>query len=149
VPTDGSGIYGVFCSVCHGVDGRGGKYKVITGASTSFVTRALDNVNLMSSLSLSSSQVSNVAGYLAAGGGGSKPTTGSGLFHVYCETCHGPNGSGGPEERISGASQGSINSALSGESAMHHLVPYLTTSGSSSDTALIAGFLGGSSGGGD
>ena len=148
VPTDGPGLYGVFCSVCHGIDGRGGKYKVVTGASSSFVNRALNNVNLMSSLSLTSSQVSNVANFLAAGGGGSKPTTGSGLFHVYCETCHGPNGSGGPEENIRGASQGSINSALSGVSAMRHLAPYLSTSGSSSDTALIGVFLGGGSGGG-
>jgi len=148
VPTDGPGIYSVFCSVCHGIDGRGGKYKVVTGASTSFVNRALNSVNLMSSLSLTSTQVSNVANFLASGGGGSKPTTGSGLFHVYCETCHGPNGSGGPEENIRGASQSSINSALNGVSAMRHLAPYLTTSGSSSDTAQIAGFLGGSTGGG-
>jgi len=147
LPTDGSGLYGVFCSVCHGNDGRGGKYKVVTGASSSFVNRALNNVNLMSSLSLTSTQVSSVANFLTAGGGGSKPTTGSGLYHVYCETCHGPNGSGGPEENIRGSSQGSINSALSGISAMRHLAPYLSTSGSSSDTALIAGFLGGSSGG--
>jgi len=148
VPTDGPGLYGVFCSVCHGADGRGGKYKVVTGASASFINSALNRVSLMSSLSLSSNQVTSVANFLASGGGGTKPTTGSGLFHVYCETCHGPNGNGGPEESVRGASQSSINSALNGVSAMHHLAPYLTTSGSSSDTALISGFLGGSGGGG-
>lgn len=147
LPTDGPGLYGVFCSVCHGIDGRGGTYKVVTGASSSFINSALNRVSLMSSLSLTSNQVSSVANFLASGGGGTKPTTGSGLFHVYCETCHGPNGSGGPEESVRGASQGSINSALSGVSAMRHLAPYLTTSGSSSDTALIAGFLGGGGGG--
>lgn len=139
LPQDGQGLFGVFCSVCHGVDGRGGIYKVVTGTNQSFINRALNNVGLMNPLQTNTTQVTAIASFLAAGGSGAKPTTGSGLYHVYCETCHGPNGNGGPEENIRGQSAGSIGSALNGESAMQHLQPYLT----SSDISAIASFLGG------
>jgi len=142
LPTDGPGLYGVFCSVCHGADGRGDTYKVVTGTSTSFINSALNNISLMTHLNVSSSQVQAIDTFLASGGGGSKPTTGSGLYHVYCETCHGPNGSGGPVENIRGASSGSISSAISGISNMRQLQPYLT----SSDISAISSFLGGSGG---
>jgi mono/diheme cytochrome c family protein len=91
----------------------------------------------MRGLNLTSTQTTQIANYLAAGGTGGKPTDGAGLYHVYCETCHGPNGSGGPEESVSGASASSINSAISGESAMRHLDPYLN----STDASLISSFL--------
>lgn len=137
LPADGAGLFGVFCAVCHGADGRGGTYKVVSGTNATFINRALNNVSLMTSLQVNSTQVNSVASFLASGGGGSKPSTGSGLFHVYCETCHGPNGQGGPEENVRGVSAGSISSALDGESAMRHLRPYLT----SGDISLISSFL--------
>ena len=137
VPGDGAGLYSVYCSVCHGADGRGGTYKVVTGSSSSFINRALNNVSWMQPLNLNSTQVQAITGFLAAGGGGSKPTDGAGLYHVYCETCHGPNGRGGPEENVSGASSSAINSAINGESAMRHLQSYLT----SNDIGLISSFL--------
>jgi mono/diheme cytochrome c family protein len=136
-PTDGNGLYQVFCSVCHGADGRGGIYKVVTGSNASFINQAYSRIGLMSGLNLSSSRTTQIANYLAAGGSGAKPTDGAGLYHVYCETCHGPNGSGGPEENVSGSSASSINSAISGESAMRHLDPYLN----STDASLISSFL--------
>ncbi|MGD8569198.1 MAG: c-type cytochrome, partial [Gammaproteobacteria bacterium] len=145
LPQDGQGLYGVLCSVCHGADGRGGIYKVVTGTNQSFINRALNNVGLMNPLQINATQVAAITDFLAAGGGGSKPTTGSGLYHVYCETCHGPNGSGGPEENVRGESAGGISSAINDESAMRQLRPYLT----SNDISAIAGFLGGSSGGGN
>lgn len=141
LPSDGAGLYGVFCGVCHGPDGRGGIYKIVTGTSVGFINDALSNENLMQSLQLNSGDISSIADYLAAGGGGDKPTDGAGLYQVYCETCHGPNGSGGPEENVVGASQGEINSAISGENDMQQLWPYLSRSGSSSDTARISDFL--------
>ena len=140
-PSAGVDVYATYCAVCHGQDGRGGKYKVVTGSSRSFISSALNRVGLMQGLNLNSTQLTNVADFLSAGGGGTKPTTGSELYHVYCETCHGPNGQGGPEESVTGATHGDINSALSGVSEMRHLAPYLTTSGSGSDTALISNFL--------
>jgi hypothetical protein len=113
----------------------------VTGASSSFVNGALSRVGLMRSLTLNIPQTQAVAGYLAAGGGGVKPTDGAGLYHVYCETCHGVNGRGGPEEAVAGASVSEVNSALNGASEMRHLRAYLTTSGAASDTALIGQFL--------
>lgn len=139
---DGAGLYTVFCEVCHGANGSGGIYKVVTGTSLNFVNRALNNVNLMSSLQLNSTQTQSIATFLASGGG-VKPTTGPGLYHVYCETCHGQNSQGGPEERITGSSTSKINSALSGKSDMRQLAPYLTTIGPESDTAKISNFLNG------
>jgi cytochrome c len=142
LPTSGRDLYQVFCSICHGADGRGGKFKVVTGTSLGFVNDALNNVNLMSSLQLNSTQRQSITTFLASGGG-AKPTTGSGLYHVFCETCHGPNGTGGPEESITGESASEINSAIADKSDMRQLAPYLTTSGSGSDTAKISNFLGG------
>ncbi|WP_455374899.1 c-type cytochrome [Kaarinaea lacus] len=139
LPTDGAGLYGVFCSVCHGADGRGGTYKVVTGTSVSFINSALNNVNLMTHLSLNSTQVQSIDTFLASGGGGTKPTSGSGLYHVYCETCHGPNGNGGPETGVRNSSANEIDNEISGVSNMRQLRPYLT----SSDINAIANFLGG------
>jgi len=142
IPTSGGELYQVFCSICHGANGRGGRYKVVTGTSRSFVNSALNNVSLMSSLQLNTTQTQSITTFLASGGG-VKPTTGSGLYHVYCETCHGPNGTGGSEEGITGASASGINSAIAEKSDMRQLAPYLTTSGSGSDTAKISNFLNG------
>jgi mono/diheme cytochrome c family protein len=139
LPTDGAGLYGVFCSVCHGADGRGGTYKVVTGTSVSFINSALNNVNLMTHLSLNSTQVQSIDTFLASGGGGTKPTSGSGLYQVYCETCHGPNGNGGPEDNVRGSSANQISNEISGVSNMRQLQPYLTNS----DINAIANFLGG------
>ena len=141
LPTSGGELYQVFCSICHGANGRGGTYKVVTGTSLKFVNDALNKVNLMSSLQLNSTQTQSIATFLASGGSGAKPTTGSGLYHVFCETCHGPNGTGGPEEQITGESASGINSAINDKSDMRQLAPYLTTSGSDSDTAKISNFL--------
>lgn len=141
LPTDGPGLYGVFCSVCHGADGRGGPYKVVTGTSVSFTNSAINNVSLMTHLQLSSSQVQSIVTFLASGGGGTKPTTGSGLYYVYCETCHGPNGNGGPEESVRGSSASRIRMEVNSVSNMQQLQPYLTNS----DYNAIANFLGGSS----
>ena len=141
LPTSGGELYQVFCSICHGANGRGGTYKVVTGTSLKFVNDALNKVNLMSSLQLNSTQTQSIATFLASGGSGAKPTTGSGLYHVFCETCHGPNGTGGPEEQITGESASGINSAIDDKSDMRQLAPYLTTSGSDSDTAKISNFL--------
>jgi mono/diheme cytochrome c family protein len=141
LPTDGAGLYGVFCSVCHGADGRGDTYKVVTGTSVSFINRAVNSVGLMTHLQLNSSQVQAIDTFLASGGGGSKPATGSGLYYVYCQTCHGANGNGGPEEGVRGSSASNIRSEVSGVSNMRQLQPYLTNS----DYNAIANFLGGSS----
>ena len=142
-PTDGAGLYGVFCAVCHGADGRGtDSYKVVTGSSLSFVNGALNNISLMNQLQLSSSQRQQITEFLAAGGGGSKPTTGSGLYKVYCETCHGPNGNGGPEESVTGSSANKISMEINQVSDMQQLAPYLN----SGEISLIADFLGGGGG---
>jgi len=139
LPTDGAGLYGVFCSVCHGADGRGDKYKVVTGTSSQYIQRALNNVSLMGALNPSTSQRNSIATFLASGGGGSKPTTGSGLYHVYCETCHGVNGNGGPVQGVRNASAGSISSEINGNPNMSQLSPYLN----SSEISLISSFLSG------
>jgi len=137
LPSDGAGLYGVFCAVCHGADGRGGKYKVVTGTSTSFVQNALSNVSLMRALNVNATQRNAITNFLAAGGDGDKPVTGAGLYHVYCETCHGVNGNGGPEESVRGASASSISSEINSNSNMSQLSPYLT----SSEISLISSFL--------
>jgi len=137
LPSDGAGLYGVFCAVCHGADGRGEKYKVVTGASLQFIQSALNNVSLMRGLNTNSSQQSSIATFLAAGGGGDKPGTGASLYHVYCETCHGVNGYGGRYESVRGASSSSISSEINSNSNMRQLDPYLN----SSEISLISSFL--------
>ena len=145
LPTTGEGLYGIFCAVCHGADGRGATYKVVTGSSQSFINRALLTQSYMSPLDpvLSNTQVGIIAEHLAAGGSGPRPTDGAGLYYVYCETCHGPNGRGGPEESVTGASGSSVWQAINNEGAMTHLSGYL----SQNEANLIGGFL--NSGGGN
>ena len=140
-PSDGPGLYGVYCAVCHGADGRGGIYKVVTGSSNSFISGALRDIPLMRELNLGATQIERIGAFLAAGGTGVKPSDGAGLYYVYCETCHGANGRGGPEENVVGASISEINSAIVGEAQMRQLSPYLIRSGSGSDSALISNFL--------
>ncbi|MDH5324459.1 MAG: c-type cytochrome [Gammaproteobacteria bacterium] len=141
LPVDGAGLYGVFCSVCHGTDGRGGTYKVVTGTSLRFVENAINRIALMRSLQLDNTQQQLIVEFLASGGGGTKPVDGAGLYHVYCETCHGVNGQGGPVDNIVGATQSEINRAIVNKNDMQQLQPYLSTSGSGSDTGLISNFL--------
>ena len=120
LPTDGAGLYSVFCSTCHGADGRGGDFKGVTGASSSFIQYAISNQLNMAQLSLSSSQRSAISSYLALGGSGPRPTGGAQLYAVYCSVCHGSNGQGDAYKVVTGASASFISGALR-NSAMSHL----------------------------
>jgi cytochrome c len=141
LPTTGEGLFGVFCAVCHGTDGRGATYKVVTGASQSFINHAFASFTYMAPLDpvLSNTQAGIIANYLAAGANGPHPTDGAGLYYVFCETCHGPNGRGGPEEAVTGASGSAVWRAINNEGAMSHLIGNL----SQNESNLIGGFLGG------
>ena len=144
LPTTGVGLYDIFCAVCHGAGGLGSTYKVVTGASQSFINDALSRLTYMTPLDpvLSNTQAGITADYLAAGGDGPNPTDGAGLYYVFCETCHGPNGSGGPEESVRGASGGSVWSAINNEGAMAHLEGHI----SRNEADLIGVFLSGGGG---
>jgi len=117
-PTTGEELYNAYCLVCHGPEGRGGPYENIRGQTASSIASAINQVSLMNSLSsLTSSQIEAIAGYLS--GATTSPTvTGQDLYNTYCLACHGPGGTGGPYEGITGASTSQISGALSSVNLM-------------------------------
>jgi len=91
---------------------------------------------------LSNAQLGIIADYLAAGGNGPRPADGAGLYYIFCETCHGPNGRGGPEESVTGSSGSAVWRAINQEGAMTHLIGYVDQN----EANLIGDFLNGSGG---
>lgn len=86
---------------------------------------------------ISSNERNQLEDFLASGGGAPKPGNGAGLYHMFCETCHGPNGSGGPEQSV--RNKGSeVWSAIQGTSAMSHLQGNVLQN----EATLIGNFLG-------
>jgi len=113
--TEGQSLYTTYCAACHGATGAG-----INGRTTSAISTALTNVNAMSSINLSSSQIQAIADYLSGStgtGSGGTDTGGStgglpvnhtnseeGVMHAPgndypytngCTSCHGTTLQGG------------------------------------------------------
>ncbi len=69
-PTTGVELYNSYCSSCHGPGGRGGTYESVRNATTSQITSAISRVQLMNSITLTSSQKQAIANYLSGSGSG-------------------------------------------------------------------------------
>lgn len=142
VPTTGEGLYNSYCLVCHGPGGTGGQYEAVTGSSANEISSAITGEPLMNSISLSSSQLQDIADYLSGAIPPPPPVTGEELYNNYCLACHGPNGTGGLYEDVTGESASSIADAINQEQLMNSI------SLNSSQLQDIADFLSGIGGGG-
>jgi mono/diheme cytochrome c family protein len=149
IPTDSAGLYEVFCSTCHGDGGHGGTRKAVTGSAWQFIRDAIASQNavpLMTELLVSNEQLQDISDYLVNGGNlgatNNLPSSGVGLYDIFCAVCHGAGGLGSTYKVVTGASQSFINNALSRLTYMTPLDPVL----SNTQVGIIAGYL---AGGGD
>ncbi len=141
-PTTGEGLYNSYCLVCHGPDGTGGQYEAVTGSSASEISGAIADEPLMNTISLTSSQLQDIADFLNGVTPPPPPTTGEQLYNTYCLACHGPGGTGGIYEDVTGESARSIADAIDEEALMSSI------SLNSSQLQDIADYLSGAGGGG-
>jgi mono/diheme cytochrome c family protein len=107
VPTDGPGLYGFHCAVCHGEQGRGSMlapdimhpmrdYSTWVVRNGRAVTSFAKPMEKKTTAELSDAQLSLIFDYLDTP---PQPTTGAALYADYCANCHGANGKGGPTTR--------------------------------------------------
>ena len=141
-PTTGEQLYDAYCLVCHGPGGTGGQYEGVTGSSANEISSAITEEQLMNSISLTSSQLQLIAGYLNGEEPAPPPSTGEQLYNTYCLACHGPGGRGGLYEDVTGESASEIADAIDEESLMNSILL------NSSQIEAISDYLNGRDGGG-
>ena len=141
---DGQALYSANCSGCHGADGSS-----INGRSVSEITAAINNLGIMSSISLSAAELQAISDFLTGNtgsggntgggdtGGGSGTVDGQALYTSACAACHGATGSSINNNTASG-----ITAAMTSIGSMTGI--NLTAA----EIQAIADFLGGTSGGG-
>ncbi len=127
-PTSGQTLYNTYCLACHGPGGRGGLYENVTGESASSIASAIREERLMNSISLTSSQIQNIADYLSGKGGGSTPpppapTDGPALYANSCAGCHGPLATSSKLNRTASQIQAAINANTGGMGGLSGLTP--------------------------
>jgi mono/diheme cytochrome c family protein len=104
IPTDGPGLYGLYCSMCHGEQGRGSKdgpdiMHPIREYSTWVVRNGRAQTTFPKPMAprtqqdLSDAQLTLIFDYLDTP---PQPTTGDALYADYCKNCHGADGKSGP-----------------------------------------------------
>ncbi len=125
-PTDGKGLYDSYCASCHGAGGSGGSGGNVQRESASSILEAINKEQEMAFLkgSLSSTQISLIAGYLSGStGGGGTPTipVGQLLYDSNCIACHGAGGRGGSGGGVRGSSSSKILDAINKEREMSFL----------------------------
>ncbi len=119
LPTTGEELYISMCQSCHGFNGTGGSGGAVVGVSANQITNAVAGVGAMSSIVLTGSNAQDIADFLSSGGGTQpQPTTGEEIYAVKCAACHGPGGTGGSEEAVTGASLSEIQDAMQDVSEM-------------------------------
>ncbi len=113
-PTDGPTLYANNCAGCHGPLATSSKLN----RSASQIQGAIDaNAGGMGSLSiLTATEVQAIADALVSG---TPPTTGEELYDAYCLACHGPQGTGGLYEDVTGEDAGDIARAIDEEPLMN------------------------------
>jgi mono/diheme cytochrome c family protein len=121
-PTDGLGLYNTYCAGCHGA-APGTK----AGRTSAQIAAAITSVGAMNTTTLralNSTQVSAIAAAISTGGTPAPmpmPTTGQGLYEMYCLSCHGIRGGGGSGGNIRGDSASKIQEAIDKKKEMAHL----------------------------
>lgn len=107
MPTDGPGLYGLHCAVCHGEQGRGSMlapdimhpmrdYSTWVVRNGRAVTTFAKPMEKKTTAELSDAQLTLIFDYLDTP---PQPTTGAALYADYCANCHGADGKGGPTTR--------------------------------------------------
>jgi len=131
-PTDGPTLYANNCAACHGPLATSSKLN----RSASQIQGAIDsNIGDMGYLSvLTPTEVQSIADALVSG---TPPTTGNELYDAYCLACHGPRGTGGLYEDVTGEDAGDITRAIAEEPLMNAI------SLSSTQIQAIADYLSG------
>ena len=131
-PTDGPTLYANNCAACHGPLATSSKLN----RSASQIQGAIDtDAGGMSYLSvLTPTEVQAIADALVSG---TPPTTGNELYDAYCLACHGPRGTGGLYEDVTGEDAGDITRAIAEEPLMNAI------SLSSTQIQAIADYLSG------
>jgi len=144
LPTTGEGLYISYCQSCHGFNGTGGSGGAVVGASSSNINSALSSVGQMQGITLSGTDVQAIADFLSSGGGTQpQPTTGEEIYAVKCAACHGPGGTGGSEEAVTGVTVNEIQDAMQNVSEMQSIP---LTNG---EAQALESYLSGGESGGD
>jgi mono/diheme cytochrome c family protein/chitodextrinase len=114
----GEALYNTYCLACHGTAGRGGRYEGVRGESASSIRDAIQEEDLMNSLStLTTAQVQAISDYLNGRGGSAPapaPTDGAGMYTSYCSGCHGPLASSSKLNRTAAQITAAINANTGG-----------------------------------
>jgi len=132
---DGAALYSTYCATCHLPLDQSTKLN----RSATQIENAINTVGQMAGISLTTEEIQAIADALVSNTT-PVPTTGEELYNAYCSVCHGPGGTGGQYERVTGSSASDISSAISSESLMNSI------SLSSSQISLIADYLNGQGG---
>lgn len=127
--------YNTYCLNCHGPEGKGGLYQAVLGAPMVMINNAIQNVGEMQNLVIPPVDLQAIANFLT-NGGSPRPTTGQGLYDVFCAICHDPGKTGG---NVQNSSVKEINEAIAGENWMRHLSSKL----SNQEIQLISNHLNG------
>jgi mono/diheme cytochrome c family protein len=116
-PTDGPTLYANNCAGCHGPLATSSKLN----RSASQIQGAIDaDAGGMNYLSvLTPTEVQAIADALVSG---TPPTTGEELYDAYCLACHGPRGTGGLYEDVTGEDAGDITRAIAEEPLMNAIL---------------------------
>lgn len=120
-PTTGEGLYNSYCLVCHGPGGTGGQYEAVTGANVNEINSAIAGEPLMNSISLDYAQLQDIAEYLSGASPPPPPISGQDLYNTYCLACHGPGGTGGVYEDVTGEDAEDIVEAIENEPLMNSI----------------------------
>ena len=100
----GEQLYNQNCAGCHGPGGTGGFAIPVTNKTANDIATAIANdIGTMGSITLIFADIQLIADYLAVGGTTPPPTTGEGLYDVYCAFCHGAGGAGATAIPVIGA----------------------------------------------
>jgi len=94
---DGAGLYGRYCSSCHGVDASGGaNWAGSIQAYEPIADIVANGRGAMASVPVTAAQTDLIQAWLLTLGTSTADLDGEGLYVRYCSSCHGVDASGGP-----------------------------------------------------
>ncbi len=138
VSSTGAMLYAQACAVCHGSSPARGSMRVQLGTSLAALQNAISVFPAMRGLTLSSTQLTDVATYIAAdvaSGGMVGSTTsiavspverGKSAYAAMCASCHGADPARGRADINEATSAAAIQRAIVRKSVMRYLAPTVT-----------------------